>query len=224
MANAKIIEKKQEEVKELAEKISKERLLYIITDLSKLENDMKWSSQKSILFQVEIIKLCSEDIVERPVETVKKNNGNQSKVVNNSLKIEEENKKVDSKQKDSKADFMQAVSKFGEVKGWKNILNELRQNGKIMIYSNLLKAKAIELNDMSIGISFPDGINAFGKSILEKPENINELSRIVSMEYGKDMKIKIVTDVNSLPKKEESKENPIENMASELDIPINIIE
>ena len=110
---------------------------------------------------------------------------------------------------------MQAVSKFGEVKGWKNILNELRQNGKIMIYSNLLKAKAIELNDMSIGISFPDGINAFGKSILEKPENINELSRIVSMEYGKDMKIKIVTDVNSLPKKEESKENPIENMASE---------
>ena len=211
-------------IKELAEKISKERLLYIITDLSKLENDMKWSSQKSILFQVEIIKLCSEDIVERPVETVKKNNGNQSKVVNNSLKIEEENKKVDSKQKDSKADFMQAVSKFGEVKGWKNILNELRQNGKIMIYSNLLKAKAIELNDMSIGISFPDGINAFGKSILEKPENINELSRIVSMEYGKDMKIKIVTDVNSLPKKEESKENPIENMASELDIPINIIE
>ena len=211
-------------IKELAEKISKERLLYIITDLSKLENDMKWSSQKSILFQVEIIKLCSEDIVERPVEPVKKNNGNHSKVVNNSLKIEEENKKVDSKQKESKADFMQAVSKFGEVKGWKNILNELRQNGKIMIYSNLLKAKAIELNDMSIGISFPDGINAFGKSILEKPENINELSRIVSMEYGKDMKIKIVTDVNSLPKKEESKENPIENMASELDIPINIIE
>ncbi len=211
-------------IKELAEKISKERLLYIITDLSKLENDMKWSSQKSILFQVEIIKLCSEDIVERPVETVKKNSGNQSKVVNNNPKIEEENKKVDIKQKDPKEDFMQAVSKFGEVKGWKNILNELRQNGKIMIYSNLLKAKAIELNDMSIGISFPDGINAFGKSILEKPENINELSRVVSMEYGKDMKVKIIADVNSLPKKEENKENPIENMASELDIPINIIE
>ena len=211
-------------IKELAEKISKERLLYIITDLSKLENDMKWSSQKSILFQVEIIKLCSEDIVERPMENVKKNSGNQSKVVNNNPKIEEENKKVDSKQKNPKEDFMQAVSRFGEVKGWKNILNELRQNGKIMIYSNLLKAKAIELNDMSIGISFPDGINAFGKSILEKPENINELSRVVSMEYGKDMKVKIIADVNSLPKKEENKENPIENMASELDIPINIIE
>ena len=44
------------------------------------------------------------------------------------------------------------------------------------------------------------------------------------MEYGKDMKVKIIADVNSLPKKEENKENPIENMASELDIPINIIE
>src|SRR5699024_7982188 len=44
-----------EEIKKLAEGVTKERLLYIITDLSKLENDMKWSSQKSILFQVEII-------------------------------------------------------------------------------------------------------------------------------------------------------------------------
>ena len=62
-----------EQIKQLAETVSKERLLYIITDLSKLENDMKWSSQKSILFQVEIIKLCSENILQVPVETV--NNG-----------------------------------------------------------------------------------------------------------------------------------------------------
>ena len=93
-----------------------------------------------------------------------------------------------------------------------------------MIYSNLLKAKAIEVNDMTIGISFPDGINAFGKSILEKPENINELSKTFSMEYGKDMKVRIIESVDSLPKKQEKQENPIENMANSLDIPLNIIE
>ena len=92
-----------------------------------------------------------------------------------------------------------------------------------MLYSNLLKAKAIELNDMVIGISFPEGINAFGKSILEKPENINELSKTISMEYGKDMKVRIIENADSLPKKETSV-NPIETMASDLDIPINIIE
>ena len=93
-----------------------------------------------------------------------------------------------------------------------------------MLYSNLLKAKPIELNDMVIGISFPEGINAFGKSILEKPENITELSRVVSMEYGKDMKVRIIDNVDSLPKKSEKQENKLEQMAENLDIPLNIIE
>lgn len=35
-----------EQIKELANKISKERLLQIIYDLSNLQNDIKWSSQK----------------------------------------------------------------------------------------------------------------------------------------------------------------------------------
>ena len=211
------------EIKELAEKISKERLLYIITDLSKLENDMKWSSQKSILFQVEIIKLCSEDIVEKPVETVKRSGQNNSKT-GDSKRIEGKDSRPEVKKEEPKADFAQAISGYGEAKGWKNVLSELRQNGKIAIYSNLLKAKAIELNDMSIGISFPEGINPFKKSILENPENINELSRIVSMEYGKDMKVKIIESVDSLPKKEQKNENPLENMANELNIPLNVIE
>ena len=75
-----------EDIKKLADEVTKERLLYIITDLSKLGNDMKWSSQNSILFQVEIIKLCSENIVEVPVETVNKSTPKQAKIVNNGEK------------------------------------------------------------------------------------------------------------------------------------------
>ena len=72
-----------DEIKKLSDEVTKERLLYIITDLSKLENDMKWSSQKSILFQVEIIKLCSENIIETHVETVNKSSTKQTKTANN---------------------------------------------------------------------------------------------------------------------------------------------
>ena len=216
-------EEELSQIKELAEKISKERLLYIITDLSKLENDMKWSSQKSILFQVEIIKLCSEEIVEKPVETVKKSGQIQEKTGDN-LKMDNKGIKSETKQDNPQDKLAQAISSYGEAKGWRNVLNELRQNGKIMIYSNLLNAKAIELNDMAIGISFPDGINPFRKSVLEKPENINEISKIVSMEYGKDMKVKIIEDASSLPKKETKNDNQIENMANELNIPLNVIE
>ena len=206
-----------EDIKKLADVVTKERLLYIITDLSKLENDMKWSSQKSILFQVEIIKLCSEEIIEEPA--IKKNSSNQSK-----KQIVQENKqeKAQTVKSEKQENLAKAISKFDPAKGWSNILNDLRQNGKIMLYSNLLKAKPIELNDMTVGLSFPDGLNAFGKSILEKPENITELSRIFSMEYGKDMKVRIIDNVDSLPKKEEK--NELESMAKDLDIPFNIIE
>ncbi len=214
-----------EEIKRLSEEVTKERLLYIIMDLSKLENDMKWSSQKSILFQVEIIKLCSENLVETHVENVDKTPKKQSKTVdksetneNNPKSDDEDNKKIKT------ANFSQVISEYNEAKGWKNILNDLRQNGKIMLYSNLLKAKPIELNDMVIGISFPDGINTFGKSIIEKPENINELSRVISMEYGKDMKVRLIESIESLPKNEKKDENQLEQMAQNLDIPINIID
>ncbi len=217
------------DIKELANKVSKERLLYIITDLSKLENDMKWSTQKSILFQVEIIKLCSENIIETRVETVDKPKEKRTKTVDNTQNIDDSSKKIIEASKESNnkdnISMAKAISGFNEVGAWKNILNELRTSGKIMMYSNLLKAKAIELNDMTIGVSFPDGITAFGKTILEKPENLNELSRVISMEYGKDMKVRIIENVDSLPKKDQKSEDAlIENMANDLDIPINIIE
>ena len=220
-----------EQIKELAQTSTKERLLYIITDLSKLENDMKWSSQKSILFQVEIIKLCSEHLIETVVDTVDKGSAKQAKTADKTQanKQYESNASTGSitntnSKSENKANFAQAISGFGEAKGWKNVLDDLKQNGKIMLYSNLLKSKAIELNDMTIGISFPEGINAFGKSILEKPESIIELSKAVSMEYGKDMKVKIIENVDSLPKKQEQADNGLEKMVEELDIPLNIIE
>ena len=210
-----------EEIEKLSEEVTKERLLYIITDLSKLENDMKWSSQKSILFQVEIIKLCSDEIIEEPKKVNKKSTENKIEDAGISSNAQHNDKKQEDNRL-KKENLIQAISKFDSAKGWKNILDELRQSGKIMLYSNLLKAKPIELNDMTIGISFPEGLNAFGKSILEKQENIIELSKIISMEYGKDMKVRIIENVESLPKKEEKSE--LENMANNLDIPFNVIE
>ena len=53
-----------EEIKKLADKATKERLLQIIYQLSELENNIKWSAQKTIMFQTGIIKLCTcENII-----------------------------------------------------------------------------------------------------------------------------------------------------------------
>ena len=63
------------EIAELSKVASSEKLLNIIYELSGLENDIKWSSQKTIMFQTGILKLCFErkndgieDIVNRMSE------------------------------------------------------------------------------------------------------------------------------------------------------------
>ena len=47
-------------IQELSQKVSKEKLISIIYELSELENNLKWSTQKVIMFQAGIIKLCCQ--------------------------------------------------------------------------------------------------------------------------------------------------------------------
>ena len=257
-----------EEIKSLSEKISKESLLSIIYSLSKLENDMKYSSQKIVLFQTQIIKLCygEKDILTENAaqnsnldntvleklkakinsleyEIIQIKNGvinNNSYNVNNSnVKTQNKESKIEKNVINSKDSFIQTgktqtIEKLkpsveigniqtGEnLKAWPKIVNELKDSGKIMLYTNLMNSKASKLNDMVIVVEFPKGLTPFGKAIIEKNENITELERRLSVECGKPMKIKYINQVDKNKKKEE--ENSIQSFAQDMDIPFNVIE
>ena len=103
------------------------------------------------------------------------------------------------------------------MSNWNEIVNKLKQNGKVMLYTNLISTKAKQINDMTIGIEFNNGLTSFGRTIIENPENMRELELLVSQECGKTMKIKL------LDGKAETVKKPEENDIN-LDIPINIIE
>lgn len=79
---------------------------------------------------------------------------------------------------------------------------------------------------MTFGIEFPNGLNSFGKSIIEKPENMSELRRLVSIECKKDMRIKLIdknNTINSNAKEEGNKQQNQINGLNELGININVI-
>ena len=90
-----------------------------------------------------------------------------------------------------------------------------------MLFTNLMNTRAVELNDMVTGIEFQNGLTSFGKTILEKSENMNELKRLISIEYGKEMQVKLIDK-----KIEETKEKKQEedDFPEEIDIPIHIID
>ena len=259
-----------EQIKNLAEKSSKERLLDIIFSLSNLSNEIKMTTQRSIMFQVGIMKLCNKE--EKKVQQVdvksnsstntsrdniNTNNNNSNidlsgidsrvsnledklqktvnavqKLISNPKVINSSSKNVDN-YAEKKPNQSNSSSRYNpnlknlitdktdgkKVECWGKIVGDIKESGKVMLYSNLANSNAVELNDMTIGISFPEGLTPFGKSVIGKSENITEISKLISMEYGKPMQIRLIDNTN-----EKSNDNSIDNIAKGLDLPLNIIE
>ena len=158
-----------EEISKRAEDISKERLLSIIYDLSELENNLKWSTQKLIMFQTGIIKLCVEkkdtnmdnivkriDEVEKLVKSGKLSEnafGNVNYTPNSHQKVDNfvENPKIENKKIVETTEIRTNTEDF-----WPKVVDNLKKSGKVMLYTNLIQTNAVKLNDMIVGIEFPN--------------------------------------------------------------------
>ena len=209
-------------INNLTEQLERDSLLNIIYTLSDLENELKWSSQKNIIFQVGIMRLCSKEnmtLGER-VDAI------EQKLASGNLTFAKTNanmdRKVQTQSTTSKQNVDNVVAKPKTISAksedfWINVINTLKEERKAMLYSNLANTKAILLDDMTVGIEFLNGLTSFGKAVIERPENMNELRRLVSLECKKDMRIKII-DAND-KKSSEQNENKLD-----LGIDINYID
>ena len=220
------------QIEELSKNISKERLINLIYSLSEIQNDIKWSTQKEIMLQTGIIKLCRStqndgiDELKKKLEELEQkiNTGNiPIKAIKNQevQKTSESNTQNNVPNQDTKPKKTQAnIKNITSEEYWPKVLEKLKSTGKMVLYSNLINTKAKQKDDLTLEIIFSNGLTAFGKTMLERPENINELSKLVSMECGKVMRIKYIDEKEYVQNQEES----IEDMVKKLDIPINIID
>ena len=232
----------KEEIKKLADATSKERLISIIYELSNLQNDIKWSSQKLIMFQLEIIKLCNQEETITSVNNQSNNENsqvdnkqiqdlqykisrlekeinilqNQPRSVTTTAKVEEKNVPV-IKPEIKKSS---SITLGNAVQNWPKIIDTIKTQGKITLYTNLLNSTANEINDMTVGIKFERGLTPFGKAILERPENMNEIVKQVSVELGKPMRVVLIDNNDEIVQKADN----FNNIEKDLDIPINIID
>lgn len=71
---------------------------------------------------------------------------------------------------------------------WHNTLNDLKSNGKIVLYTNLLCCYIQLINSTSLSINFTN-ISIFGKTVLLKEENINEIKKIINKNFGQEFSI-----------------------------------
>ena len=282
-------EKELEKIKEIADKTEKDRLLKIIYCLSELANDLKMTTQKTIMLEVGIMKLClvnqqsemnvssvtaptssnvyksfeNENNVSQSMTNNEQNsqymassvsssqnvlNTNNAEIQNKLKQLEEKINKisnlvihnsatnVDNSSVNSHStsttkketrrvekgptNIIKNASPTGKkLDSWGKVVADLKQSGKIMLYTNLMNTTATEINDMTVGIVFKNGITPFGRSILDKPESINELTKVISLEYGKPMQVRYID-----AKKQEEVKDIANEVAKQIGEDINIID
>ncbi|MGN1301626.1 MAG: DNA polymerase III subunit gamma/tau [Clostridia bacterium] len=203
-----------EYIDKLSSEVEKSRLLELIYNLSELANTMKWSTQKNIIFETGIIKEClevrTEQLEVRNIDVTEKPKA----VIKTEVKPEIE------KQENKKVSESTVKSSGTYVPYWTIILDKIKAEGKIMIYTNLIGTKAKLIDDMTVGIEFPSKLSEFAKKVLNEYENKAIIEKLVSMEQGNTMRVKYLGNDEA----EAKPKDDIENLANKLNIPINIID
>ena len=172
-------------IKELADSTNKERLLRLIYELSELANNIKWSSQKAIMFEAGIIKACME------VNDVPQNVVAQEQVVNRKqIAPVQKQENIAVAPKERKIEPQNQRNSAPSASYWNNVINKVKQSGKMAIYVNLIGSKASQLNDMTVEVELANK-NDFGREMLEKYENKALVEKFVSEEMRKSYAFKI---------------------------------
>ena len=235
-----------EKIEKLSKKVTNQELLNLLYALSTIENEIKWSTQKWILFQVGMIKLCNEQNtqnhtentqIEQLTQKVEKlqqqiNQISQGVIYKEVKNVDNDTSRIPAppiSQKRAEEPIQNTSKTQSHIKegdtlnNWPKIVGDLKTAGKIMLYTNLMNTTAKQMNDMTIGIIFPNGLTSFGKTILEKSENVAELEKRISMECGKAMRVQYI-DSKTQKTNQVPEVNPIESLAQDLDIPFQVIE
>ena len=229
-----------EAIKAISDKTTKQQLIDLICTLSEIENTMKQSSQKLIILQTGLIKLCNNEtatnnISEVQTKTVKSVDnadlerrvtkienflraGNFAKASNSGVKFSVQDTENQPK-KESKV-IPKPKYKGKTQDYWPKLVEDFKQEGKMFMYINLAGTTAREVNDMTLEIDFPSGMSKVAKDFLSRPDTKQNLKETVHLACGKEMQIKFVEEKQD---DSDSNFNEFEKFIGDNDIPFNII-
>ncbi len=171
----------------------KEKLAEIITYFSELENSIKSTTFPNVVLESALISFISNDGICK-TQTVQVSPQPMTNTVTTNTTGSKSSPVTMSKVSDN---VNQApVSTFSQSGEWKDVIKHLRDSGKMSLYATLVSTTA-NISDSNVTINFSQ---AFGKTVVEKSENMATLKDAISSVIGKDLAVKcIVNGVNSTP-------------------------
>ena len=224
-------------IKEKAEKISITRIHQIIKHLSKLDDDIRQSTNGSIVFKAKMLELATKVIsldenellakiqeLEMKIEKLSQGEMVMTSLLKNEAKPKKEEIVDEQKEEQVNKDEIKEdkIAKVSEVKVAKkqlkqlnNIMQKAIDEDNLKLYSALAGAEAYEEDDAIIFSTK----NAFAYGVLNKDNSREDLRKIVQDEFGRDVNIRIEY-VNETKKDD----NNFEQMMQGADVPFQVID
>jgi len=121
-------------------------------------------------------------------------------------------------------------SSYKYLDSWDSVLEELKSCGRIVLYTNLLDTKAVELDDKKICIVFGEG-KGFNKMLCSRAENIEIIEKAVAKVLGREVRVRCIDDDAFAEKRDKEKAaqkdelmEKARDIAQKLNVPFNIID
>lgn len=150
----------------------KEDIIYAIDELSMLDSKMKWATDREIIFETGIIKICLKNFNE--------------KVENEEIPIQNKTTNFKEIKKEAPRDNFNAAEDNLKNK----VLTKLKENGKIIVYSKLMNTKIERGQDNLVHIIFDGQVDAFAKATLQKEETKMAIKEAVIAVIGEEVSVK----------------------------------
>ena len=159
-------------MKDLIALTSKERLLSLITDISTLQNSMKWATDKEVIFETGLIRITLTGGV----------------AATNTVTLQ--NAKVETKAQVVEPQTAVILSEDDKYK--EEVLLLLKENHKMIMHTILKNAEIKKVEEDLVHVIFSKTLDDVNKQYMQKDESKITIKEMIKKAFGKEMKIKYV--------------------------------
>ena len=156
---------------------TKDRLLELITEISLLQNSMKWATDKEVIFEAGLIRITLSDSLNNTNSIAKQVSnqnaaGNASNAPSSATTLE----KVLSEDENTKEE----------------VLNLLKESHKMIMHTILKNAEIKKVEEDLVHIIFNKTLDEVNKQYMQKDESKITIKEMIKKAFNKEMKIKYV--------------------------------
>lgn len=197
----------------LAGKISMPEVLAMVRELSELESGIRWSTSPRILLEITFLRICSREmsrdgdslsekirLLEERIRRLEKgivsagniDPGSESKAGRTEPSLRKSTsqpviREHDLNDKEAKSAVDSDAKPFD---GWATVLEELRKNRHMVVFSNLVDSTAVWKDDSTLLIHLPED-DLYRRQLLSKSENMEMLRNTIQECTGMDLNVEL---------------------------------